>query len=182
VRADLGIATDATLIFSLSRLTFAKRVDTLLKAFALACRKIPKAFLLIAGTGPEEKALRDLTKELGMTSQVMFVGFIADASLWDYYAACDVFASPAWADFNIAPYEALSFGKKVVCSSEMEIDPAIAASGLVFAGKPTAEDFADAMVAAIKQVNVTSASLEEYTWDNKFSRMISAVGNASGDF
>ncbi len=51
----------------------------------------------------------------------MFTGFIPSDEVWGYVAAADVFVAPATADFNIAPYEALALGRKVVVSDELEL-------------------------------------------------------------
>ena len=47
---------------------------TALRAFALVRAEYPDARLVVAGTGPEEPALRRLAAELGIAEQVDFAG------------------------------------------------------------------------------------------------------------
>lgn len=47
---------------------------TALRAFALVLKAVPQARLTVAGTGPEAGALQRLAQELGIASQVSFVG------------------------------------------------------------------------------------------------------------
>ena len=79
------------------------------------------SILVIGGSGPEKDNLRKLVKELDIIEKVLFVGFVNEDMLWDYYASCDVFLHLDLADFDIAPLEALAVGSKVIWSEEMDI-------------------------------------------------------------
>lgn len=62
-----------------------KGVDIAIKALA----QVPDTTLLIAGEGPQEQELRQLTERLGLGSRVRFLGAIPHAGLCDYYNAAD---------------------------------------------------------------------------------------------
>jgi glycosyltransferase involved in cell wall biosynthesis len=66
-----------TCIF-VGRLTDVKRVDLILKAFAMVLAKHPYARLCIVGTGALSQQLQDLAQELGIENSVDFVGFQAN--------------------------------------------------------------------------------------------------------
>lgn len=77
---------------------------------------------LIVGTGPEEKNLRQVTKEWGLSNVVRFAGFVDDADLPDYYNASDLFVLPAFEEeatgdvegFGMVFLEANACGKAVL--------------------------------------------------------------------
>jgi phosphatidylinositol alpha-1,6-mannosyltransferase len=61
-----------------------------LRAFASLCREFPEAHYLIAGTGPEEQKLRQLTGQLGIQERVTFTGYVASETLPSFYHLCDI--------------------------------------------------------------------------------------------
>ena len=63
-------------VLSLARLSPEKRIDALLRAFALVAAEHEQAALTIAGAGPEESALRALVEELGLTGRVDLPGHV----------------------------------------------------------------------------------------------------------
>lgn len=76
--AESQTRTDANglKILSLSRLAPEKRIDHLLRAFHQLLKSEPTATLTIAGTGPEEAALKQLATSLGVSQSVSFSGFV----------------------------------------------------------------------------------------------------------
>ena len=79
---------------------------------------------LICGKGKMEDELKDLAHQLGVSERVHFAGFVADAELGAYYAACDIFAMPTFLEpneqsiegFGIVYLEAGYFGKPAIAS------------------------------------------------------------------
>lgn len=170
VRKELGLGNEK-IILNINRLDPRKRVDLLIKAFKLLSRKIENAVLLIGGVGPEERNLKNLVEQLNLQNKVKFLGFIEENDLWDYYSACDVFVHPNWADFAIAPYEALALQKKVVWSTEMETNESILRSGHVFVANPTVEDLAKTIEKALTTEVKSKVDLSEYTWERYFEKV-----------
>lgn len=62
----------------LGRLKKYKRVDHIIRAFAIVKNKISGAKLLIAGKGDDEERLRGISEGLGLDQSVNFLGFIDD--------------------------------------------------------------------------------------------------------
>jgi glycosyltransferase involved in cell wall biosynthesis len=172
VRKRLGLQ-NKRIIFSVGRLDPRKRIDVLIKAFARILPKYEDLYLLIGGTGEDEERLKKLTEELGITERVKFLGFIPDAELFDYYAACDVFAFPSWTTSGITPYEALAVGKKVVWTSEA--DEPILGDKHVFLADPTVEDFARGLEEALNIHIDEKVNLTNYTWNKYFETVYGAV-------
>ncbi len=75
-RASLDLPDGVPLLVAAGRLHRNKGFDVLLAALA----RIPEAVLCIAGTGPEEDALREQCRELGLDSRVRFLGWRDDVS------------------------------------------------------------------------------------------------------
>ena len=161
------------IIFSVGRLDPRKRIDVLINAFAKILPKYKDLYLLIGGTGEEEERLKELANELDITNRVKFLGFIPDAELFDYYAACDVFAFPSWTSSGITPYEALAVGKKVVWTSEA--DEPILGDKHVFVAEPNVEDFAKGLEEALNTDVEGNVDLSDYAWDKYFEAVYDAA-------
>ncbi|MDO4551968.1 MAG: polysaccharide pyruvyl transferase CsaB [Bacillota bacterium] len=71
-----------------ARLTAVKDIGTLLKAFTQAHQRNPRLKLLIAGTGEDEKELKELARKLGVAQRVEFVGWVDDIA--DFYSRVDI--------------------------------------------------------------------------------------------
>lgn len=100
---------------SLGRLSEVKNQRTLLRAFARVVAVEPDARLLLAGRGELEGELKELTRELGITRQVVFLGFRRDVP--QILRALDVFVLPSLREgFGLALVEAMCSGLPVLAS------------------------------------------------------------------
>lgn len=89
-RTTLGEPPDAFLVVAIGRLVPIKRIDRLVRAFALLAAGVPGARLAIVGNGGERPALEALVADLGLHDQVRFAGWQANTPEW--YAAADAVA------------------------------------------------------------------------------------------
>jgi len=120
VRKKHGIATSAPVVFSLGRLVERKGFEYLIRAMQSVKSN---AVLVLAGSGPMEKELKDLTRRLGLENRVVFAGRIPAKELPLYYADCNVFVLPAIVDskgdtegLGMVLAEAMASGKPVIAS------------------------------------------------------------------
>ncbi|HEX6242086.1 MAG TPA: glycosyltransferase family 4 protein [Polyangiales bacterium] len=117
-RAALGVAPDAPLIVSVSRLFSWKGHADLLRALALVKRELPAVRLaIVGGDYPEGSGVtRDLSKQadaLGLSENVLFTGHRRDVA--SLMAACDVFALPSFEEpFGLVYTEAMAMKKPVI--------------------------------------------------------------------
>jgi glycosyltransferase involved in cell wall biosynthesis len=112
VRGELGIPADRFVAGWLGRMTEIKRVDDLLRAFALL-RDRQDADLLLVGDGPLRPRLEDLARELGVEDRCHFVGYQADVGA--YIAASDaIVLTSANEGTPVTLIEASAAGKPVV--------------------------------------------------------------------
>lgn len=99
-----------TLFFS-SRMSPGKGFDMLLQGFARVKNK--KDFrVILGGTGPEERYVRDMVGELGLKEYVTLTGWVSKEQLFAYYKEADVFIQADWwpAGTSISLIYALAFG------------------------------------------------------------------------
>jgi glycosyltransferase involved in cell wall biosynthesis len=88
-RRELDTPEGAPLWLAMGRLHTAKAHDVALKALATT----PEAWLWLAGSGPEEAALKDLAGRLGVGDRVRFLGWRNDPAA--LYRAADVCVFPS---------------------------------------------------------------------------------------
>jgi L-malate glycosyltransferase len=78
-----------TWLGTLSELHKNKGLDTALKGLAPVLKENPDIGFFIAGDGEEKESLINLSKKLGISNQVIFLGFVQDAQ--KYLKAFDIF-------------------------------------------------------------------------------------------
>jgi glycosyltransferase involved in cell wall biosynthesis len=166
---------DKKIILSVCRLESKKRVDLIIKAFNMLARDRKDIALLIGGTGAAENDLKCLVNRLGLGDLVIFTGFIDDKKLFDYYSGCDVFVSADHADFDITSYMALGFQKKVVWSTENEIDDELVYSNMVFPAEVVPSDFARAIECALDSKIIGNFDAKKYSWESYFTSVYAYV-------
>jgi phosphatidylinositol alpha-mannosyltransferase len=137
-------------ILFLGRLEPRKGAMLLLKAFASLRAANPRLRLIIAGTGAEEKALRNHV-ETNRIPSVIFAGAPSDPPSW--FATADIFCAPSpyGESFGIVIAEAMASGKPVVAAANAGYRTLLtgeAARFLVTPGEPQALAEALAVLAA----------------------------------
>lgn len=101
------------IVVAAGRLVKDKDFAILLKAFERLDDKTAR--LVILGKGPEEKALRTLSRQLGLEGRVSLPGYVRKPSDWYQQAACLAVSSSSEAFGNVV-VEALAHGLPVVAT------------------------------------------------------------------
>lgn len=91
-----------------------KGVDVTLRALPQILCNYPQLKYLVIGRGDDQPRLVRLTQELGVTEQVIFVGFVPSENLVDYYRLADGYVMPSQEGFGIVYLEALACGVPVI--------------------------------------------------------------------
>ncbi|MGE4551927.1 MAG: glycosyltransferase [Desulfovibrionaceae bacterium] len=100
------------LVGNAARLTAQKGQALLLEAVRQLTDDGLDVRLLLAGAGPDEAALRERTRELGLKGRVEFLGFMQN--LKGFYESIDIFALPSlWEGFGYALVEAMAARRPV---------------------------------------------------------------------
>jgi glycosyltransferase involved in cell wall biosynthesis len=128
-----------------------KRVDILLRAFAIARDKFPKARLVVVGGGSLESSTKELAADLQLNDVVQFTGLMVEYP-FELLKRSDILVSASESEsFGLVFAEAMSFGLPVVACKVGGI-PEVVADGetglLVEANNPKA--FASALLILLK--------------------------------
>jgi glycosyltransferase involved in cell wall biosynthesis len=117
-RAGLGIPDHAWVCLSVRRLVPRMGLDVLLEAWSALIAGREDLILLIAGDGPIRKELEVRTHDLGIESNVRFLGTVSEQQLLSCYHAADVCVVPSVAleGFGLVVLEALACGTPVVAT------------------------------------------------------------------
>lgn len=94
---DSVVATKSknpTLIF-VGRLHPQKNLQNLIKAISFVKKDTPKIKLLIIGDGQQKESLKNLAKDLGLTSNVLFKGQLQSKELVKLYKSSHIFILPS---------------------------------------------------------------------------------------
>jgi glycosyltransferase involved in cell wall biosynthesis len=112
LKEDLGIKSNEKVIITVSRLVKKNGLADLVKAG----QYLDFSFkILIIGTGPEEKKLRELVKKLNLEDKVIFLGHIGHQDLINYYYIADVFVRPSLSEgLGNAFLEAMATGLPII--------------------------------------------------------------------
>ncbi len=149
LKADLGIAENETFLLSLSRVSFEKNIQAILKHLPEVLAENPFVKLVVVGDGPYLADLKALAHELAITSNVIFTGMIAHEKVAYYYKACDFFISASTSETQGLTYiESLASGKPIIAQSNPYLDDLI--TDRMFGTLYSREDeLADAIIDAI---------------------------------
>jgi glycosyltransferase involved in cell wall biosynthesis len=140
-------------LLAVGRLSREKGFDLLLQAFALIRRQFPEASLAIAGTGPEEAALKAECHELDQDSAVNFAGQITQP--WRCFSEATLFVlSSRHEGLPNALLEAAAAGLPIVASpaSGGLVDLLRGQPGVWLADEITAGALAASLLAALRSL------------------------------
>jgi glycosyltransferase involved in cell wall biosynthesis len=115
VRADLNVPAEVPLVVTVARLHPQKDLPTLVRAAVPLRERVPGVRIAVVGEGPDQAALTDLAKELGVDDTVVLAGPSPDAA--DEQAAADVVAMCSlWESGPLVVAEALQLRRPVVAT------------------------------------------------------------------
>lgn len=126
LREKLGIAPNETMLLSLSRVSYEKNIQAILKAMPDVLKENPQIKLVVAGDGPYLEDLKDLANSLGITKQILFTGMIAPSETALYYKAADFFISASTSETQGLTYlESLASGTPIIAHGNPYLDNVI---------------------------------------------------------
>lgn len=92
---NYNIKPDEKVLLFVGRLGQEKNVTFLIKAFDAVQSTYPQCHLVLVGKGPQENALRRLSKERGIQEKVTFTGVLPRQKIVHCYASADLFVFPS---------------------------------------------------------------------------------------
>lgn len=121
LKAQLGLA-GCTVVGFIGSFYAYEGLDLLLDAFPLVLFQLPDVRILLVGGGPQEEALKEQAKRLGIADKVVFAGRVPHADVQHYYDLVDVLAYPRHSMrltelvTPLKPLEAMAQGRLLVAS------------------------------------------------------------------
>jgi L-malate glycosyltransferase len=113
IRAKFAIPDDGPMLLMAARLDLQKGHNIIVSALS----KLPRARLVMAGSGPEKDNLIALANETGVSDRLHFLGHVGRQDLTDLYHAASLFVFPSsWETFGLAAVEAAMAGLPVVAA------------------------------------------------------------------
>lgn len=147
VSRRLGLP-DVPWIATLSTIEARKNLETVVRAFLLACRdpSFRAHLLVVGGAGWKTGALEQALSEAGVSAaRIHITGFVAEEVLPDLLGACSAFVSMSRAEgFGLPPLEAMACGVPVVLS-DIPAHREVAAEAAVYLDVEDATGLAEAM-------------------------------------
>ncbi len=115
MKESLGLK-GGPIVGTIGRLSPVKGQRFLLEAMVSVISEVEDAKVIIVGDGPEEKALKNLAKSLGIECAVHF--FASSPGTYKFLSVMDIFAFPSKNEgLGIALLEAMASGKACIASS-----------------------------------------------------------------
>ncbi|WP_125568533.1 glycosyltransferase family 4 protein [Companilactobacillus insicii] len=118
IREKLGISDDTPVILMLSRIALEKKIDHMLRSMPELLKYNPDIMLVIVGDGPDMDELVQMSKDLGISNNVIFTGEVEHDKISPYYHMANIFVSSSDTESQGLTYiEAIASGLKIVVRS-----------------------------------------------------------------
>lgn len=164
-------------------------VESLIRAMPGILKEVPKARLIIIGTGPLEEELKREVKKLGLEGHVEFTGYIEDyKDMLTCLAACSVAIAPYVDDEGTftryadpaKPRDYAGVGLPVVITKVPQVAWEIDKSGAGIAIDDDVAQLVSSVVSILRKDDTEYQALREnalnfardYSWDNIFTKAL----------
>jgi 1,2-diacylglycerol 3-alpha-glucosyltransferase len=115
LRDQLRLNDENIMLLSLSRISYEKNIQAIIKGLPQIISRFPNAHLVIVGSGPYLENLQELAKELEVEEYIQFIGEVANEEVAIYYKAADYFVSASTSETQGLTYtEAMAAGVQCV--------------------------------------------------------------------
>lgn len=113
--------TGAKVLMTVARLwsgDIYKGVDVTIRALPQIAQVFPEVKYLVIGRGDDQPRLAQLAFDLGVSSQVVFAGFVPTSQLIEHYRLADAYIMPSQEGFGIVYLEAMACGVPVLSGDD----------------------------------------------------------------
>lgn len=115
-KEELGIDEDTKTLLCLGRVDKAKSVDVVILDYAKYRKAHPKQKmkLLIVGSGPHEEELKNMSKNLGLAKEILFLGKVPNEEVGFYYNLSDIYVSASTSETQGLTYLEAMAARRIV--------------------------------------------------------------------
>jgi len=133
----------SNVLFYAGRISREKNLSLVIRALKRLKDQARNPCLLVAGKGPAQRALEREAVKLGIDSRVVWLGFVDQSDLPEYYYLADLFVFPSNSDTQgIVLYEARAAGLPIVALDSMASRAIVKDGETGLFAKDDARDFA----------------------------------------
>lgn len=123
LRESLALAPDTKILLSLSRVSYEKNIQAIIRALPEVLHENDKVRLIVAGDGPYLENLKSLAQEMGVEHEVLFVGMVPPEQTVLYYRMADFFVSASTSETQGLTFlESLASGTPIIAQSNPYLD------------------------------------------------------------
>ena len=164
LRRLYGVSPDEFVVGWIGRMTAIKRVDDILLAFRRLRERGVNARLCLVGDGPDREHVEQRAHDLGISRNVLFVGYQRDVG--PYYSFFDTLVLPSANEGTpVVAIEALAAGRPVVATRVGGVPDVV-------------EDDADGMLVRVGDIDGIADALERLAHDPELRRRLGDAGRA----
>ena len=152
-----------------------KHVDVLIRAIQMTSTTIPDIHCIIVGDGPQHHNLIELSKQLGMTNNITFTGFLDEKDVVKYMKSSKMMVLPSTREgFGMVVIEALACGLPVIavkskdCAVSELIDNGLNGFMVALSAENIAEKIIELMNYPESRVTMSANAIDaaaKYSWD-----------------
>lgn len=155
-RSKYGIPLDRPVLLFVGRVAHEKNIGFLLQVANRVRQDIPEVLLLIAGEGPAREGLEHAAGKLGLSGNVMFIGYLDRAAeLNSCYHAADIFVFSSRTETQgLVLLEAMAQGVPVVSTAEMGTKDVLREGAGVWVAQEELEEFSGKVVEMLGDAGV----------------------------
>lgn len=120
-KQEYGIENNRPMLLYVGRVAYEKNIPFLFRMTKILAERYPNVLLVVAGEGPAERSLHQLTITLKIQDNVQFIGYLdRNTALNDCYKSADVFVFSSKSETQgLVLLEAMAQGTPVVAIAEL---------------------------------------------------------------
>lgn len=154
-RKNYNIQQDRPVLLFVGRVAHEKNIGFLLKVLVQVRKEIPDILFVIAGEGPARESLEHEARELGLTGNVMFVGYLdRHSELNSCYRSADIFIFSSRTETQgLVLLEAMAQGVPVVSTAELGTRDVLQESMGVWIAREEQVEFSEKIVKMLRNAD-----------------------------
>src|SRR3989338_8680350 len=155
------ICLSGKIVLYTGRLAPEKKVDVIIKAIAIAIKKIPDVRLVITGHGSALPDLKKIASELNISDKIIFSGFVDEANFPLYYKASDLFVIMSKAESqSLSLMQAMASGLPVIGANARALPEYISEETGLLVEPDNETKLAEAIITILEDKNLSEKMSE----------------------